>query len=111
MKNAGREIPFFVTWKNGVMFLTCPVDCSSSVPRSGRSSRSVNVRAVLPVEGRNTGAVVADPNRAIRRRDRHAPRIDKVRVDVFALHRRRRIGSLSTSKYPRAQTRREQPYC
>src|SRR5207247_1753236 len=46
---------------------------NSSVPRSGGDRYDErNSCAILMVEGRNTGAVVADPNRP-RWRDRHAP--------------------------------------
>ena len=39
-------------------------------------------RAVLRVKGGNTGAIVADPNRAVWR-DCHTPRINKVFIDVL----------------------------
>jgi len=54
-----------------------------SIPRGrGNSHDQVNSCAILMVESGNTGAIVADPNRAARR-DRHAPWIDKVWIDVL----------------------------
>src|SRR4029077_8240868 len=69
--------------RGGVADLSSGI-ASSSVPR-GRwnlyDQRSGC--AVLMVESGNAGAIVADPNRAVRRRDRHAPGIDKVWIDVL----------------------------
>src|SRR5437867_12787821 len=54
-----------------------------SVPRGrGNCHDQRNRCAILMVESGNAGTIVADPNRA-RRRDRHAPWIDKIWIDVL----------------------------
>ena len=53
------------------------------VPRSRRNRDDQgDGGAVLAVECRDTSAVVADPYGAVRRRDRHAPGIDQISIDV-----------------------------
>src|SRR6266436_3219700 len=46
MKRAGREIPFFVTWKNGVVFLTCPVGLPPPLFRAAVGIVTISERAV-----------------------------------------------------------------
>ncbi|KAF5406985.1 MAG: hypothetical protein Udaeo2_29180 [Candidatus Udaeobacter sp.] len=46
MKKAGAECPFFVTWKNGVVFLTCPVGLPTSRFRAAVGIVTTSERAV-----------------------------------------------------------------
>src|SRR5215472_2119160 len=46
MKKAGAEVPFFVTWKNAVVFLTCPVGLAPSLFRAAVGIVTTSERAV-----------------------------------------------------------------
>src|SRR5206468_7724148 len=64
-----------------VVNLSSGIASSSVLFGGGNCHDQRNRCAILMVESGNTGAIVADPNRA-GSRDRHAPGIDKVWISV-----------------------------